>query len=105
MSALIRNCDYCKGRKRANFFILCQVCVTTLKPEVRITRKCLAQVRARVAVADLAFTTSKFTAVSLSIIYCHFVPFDVTARLAALYSMLLKDPKITSEYILTNCYL
>lgn len=33
------------------------VCVTTLKPEVRITRKCLAQVRARVAVADLAFTT------------------------------------------------
>ena len=38
--------------------------MTTLKPEVRITRKCLAQVRARVAVADLAFTTSKFTAVS-----------------------------------------
>lgn len=32
------------------------ICVTTTKPEVQITRKCLAQVRARVAVADLAFT-------------------------------------------------
>lgn len=64
---------------------MCQVCVTTLKPEVRITRKCLAKVRARVAVADLAFTTSKFTAVSVTIIYCHFIPFDnVTARLASL---------------------
>ena len=36
-----------------------QICVTTTKPEVQITRKCLAQVRARVAVADLAFTNSK----------------------------------------------
>lgn len=94
-----------KEEREQIFFILCQVCVTTLKPEVRITRKCLARVRARVAVADLAFTTSKFTAVSLSIIYCHFIPFDVTARLVALYSMPLKDTKITSEYILTNCYL
>lgn len=32
------------------------ICVTTIKPEVQIRRKCLAQVRARVAVADLAFT-------------------------------------------------
>lgn len=32
------------------------ICVTTIKPEVQITRKCLATVRARVAVADLAFT-------------------------------------------------
>ena len=36
-----------------------QICVTTTKPEVQITRKCLAQVRARVAVAELAFTNSK----------------------------------------------
>ncbi|KAJ7387116.1 Mediator of RNA polymerase II transcription subunit 16 [Desmophyllum pertusum] len=33
------------------------ICVTTIKPEVQITRKCLAQVRTRVAVADLAFST------------------------------------------------
>lgn len=33
------------------------ICVTTIKPEVQITRKCLAQVRTRVAVADLAFTS------------------------------------------------
>ncbi|XP_078363146.1 mediator of RNA polymerase II transcription subunit 16-like isoform X2 [Oculina patagonica] len=33
------------------------ICVTTIKPEVQITRKCLAQVRTRVAVADLAFSS------------------------------------------------
>lgn len=44
----------------AMLLISAQICVTTIKPEVQITRKCLAQVRARVAVADLAFTTSEF---------------------------------------------
>ncbi|RMX43772.1 hypothetical protein pdam_00019497 [Pocillopora damicornis] len=33
------------------------ICVTTIKPEVQVTRKCLAQVRSRVAVADLAFSS------------------------------------------------
>ena len=34
--------------------------MATIKPEIQITRKCLAKVRARVAVADLAFTSSEF---------------------------------------------
>ena len=49
----------------AMLLIFAQVCVTTIKPEVQIARKCLAQVRARVAVADLAFTTSEFARVLL----------------------------------------
>ena len=36
------------------------MCVATIKPEVYIVRKCLDQVRARVAVADLAFSSSKW---------------------------------------------
>lgn len=40
-------------------FSIHKICVTTIKPEVQITRKCLAQVRTRVAVADLAFSSSK----------------------------------------------
>lgn len=40
--------------------------MTTLKPDVQINRVCLAATRSRVAVADLAFTSSKPTCVFIT---------------------------------------
>ena len=63
--------------------------MTTIKPEVQITRKCLAQVRTRVAVADLAFTSSECA--------------DVLSFWGTVFTRLNAGPRINAGYKRENC--
>ena len=78
-----------------------QICVTTIKPEVQVTRKCLAQVRSRVAVADLAFSSSKWT-VHFDFLWrqlCRQIDHCYSFRLLFLFGCCYYQMKVVQNYI------